>query len=98
MNGKTFLMRSRKGPSAPEVPTGVELQTGPPPNRIGRRFIGNNMGMNTSDQISSQAFNDEMYVPHRAIVRTKKVKATRSGIPAFDETAYIPAFAVGDPR
>lgn len=99
MNGPTRIIRDRTGDSSPELPqTGYVIQTGPPPQRIGKRFTDNDRGI-IGDDVSAYPPDASglSLIPHQNVIR-KSSPASRQGIPSVDDTAYVPAFAVGDPR
>jgi hypothetical protein len=99
-NGRTFITQhdSEGNAGSPEVPTGYELNTGPAPLRIMHRFQANDQGIIGNDVNYFPGVQGDLFIPHQAIIRSPRVGASRDGIPTVDDTAYIPAFAVGDPR
>lgn len=100
MNGPVqFTDHNREGPKTPQLPqTGWEINTGGPPAGIINRFDHNDRGIIGDDVSSWPTDASIIFVPHRATIRSPRVPANRYGIPSIDDTAYIPAFAVGDPR
>lgn len=98
-NGFTYMARTRQGAKTPEKPqTGYEMQEGPPPDRVGTRFTANTGGL-IGDDVSGWPFSGgQSFIPNIAVVRSPRVPASRAGIPGVDNTAFIPAFAIGDPR
>ena len=93
------MSRNRQGPKTPELPqTGYEMQLGPPPSRVGTRFTQNSAGLVGDDVSGHPITGGAMYIPHPPVVRNPRVGASRAGTKGGDETAYIPAFAIGDPR
>lgn len=98
-NGPRFQAQNRQGPKTPEKPqTGYELQEGPPPSRVGTMFQANIGGL-IGDDVSGWPFTGgQDYIPNVAVVWNPRVPATRQGIPGIDNVAYIPTFAIGDPR
>lgn len=98
-NGRSYMGRSRQGAKTPEKPqSGYEIQEGPPPARVGTRFTENAYGLIGDDVNSFPTNQSDIYIPNIPVVRNPRVPASRAGIPGVDNTAYIPAFAVGDPR
>lgn len=98
-NGASYMSRNRQGPKTPELPqTGYEIQEGPPPPRVGTRFTTNTGGL-IGDDVSGWPFSGgQTFIPNIAVNRNPRVPASRQGIPGVDNTMYIPAFAIGDPR
>ena len=96
-NGRTFLTdRNQRGQDAPQVPTGVELQTGPAPHGILHRFTQNILGIIGNDVNYWPTTQDHAFIPHRAMIKSPMTGIGKNG-PTIDDTAYIPSFAVGDP-
>jgi hypothetical protein len=92
--------RNRYDGSQPVVTalTGVELSTGLAPHGIINDRRANNRGIIGNDVSGFPTDGGMMFVPHRAIVRYPVGRASNRGLPTVDDTANIPAFAVGDPR
>lgn len=99
-NGNSFITdRNSDGGATPQKPdTGWTINEGPAPHGAYRRFQANNRGLIGDDMMGEPITGGEIFVPHRAIVRSPRVGVNRDGIPTEDATLYVPSFAVGDPR
>lgn len=92
--------RNRYDGAEPEITaaTGSELSAGIGPRGIINDRYANNRGLIGNDVSGFPPTGGMMYIPHRAIVRYPVGRAAARGLPTVDDTANIPAFAVGDPR
>jgi hypothetical protein len=99
MNGRLYEhTANRYDPTQPQVPEGWQISTGLAPRGIIHRFYSQDRGVIGNDVVSFPTTSGQAFLPHRAVVKRPVGRASRQGLATIDETAYIPAFAVGDPR
>lgn len=100
-NGPTFVTEnSQLGVRNTQERTDVDFHEGPNVMGIMHRFQANNRGIIGDDVSSFPTLSDQIRIPHRLAFRTGVGQGARPrGNPVLaDETAYVPAWAVGDPR
>lgn len=99
-NGPTFLTRnSRAGVRNTQERSDVGFYEGNNVHGIYRRFQANNQGIVGDDVNSSPTTGGDIRIPHRAVIVRRGQGARPRGNPVIsDETAYVPGWAVGDPR
>jgi hypothetical protein len=88
---------SKKG-NDDQILTSWELQAGAPPHGIILQRFANDCGIIGDDVNSWPTENSWMFIPHARVVRSPFGRASREGVPTVDETFYVKAFTVGDPR
>ena len=77
----------------------IDFYQGPNIQGIMHEFRAQNQGIIGDDVNYSPTTTDDILIPHHAIIRvTGTGRASNAGVPMPDETAYIPAWSVGDPR
>ena len=88
---------SKKG-NDEQIQTSWELDAGAPAHGIYLRRKASMSGIIGDDVCSFPTMNDWMMIPHRPVIRSPFPRANREGIPSIDDTFYVRAFTVGDPR
>lgn len=76
----------------------IDFYEGPPAHGIFRRFEAANRGLNGDDVNTWPTTGGLLRVGHRNLPSMGRGRASAQGIPTSDETAYIPGWAIGDPR
>lgn len=99
-NGPSFVRdRSQRGEIHSQERSDIPFYQGEQPHGIKVRFQANNRGLIGPDEDYWPTTQEGIRIPHAAIVRSGGTgKASNAGIPAIDDTTYVPAWAVGDPR
>jgi hypothetical protein len=95
----TFVIdHSQRGDPNYQERSDIGFYQGPLPHGIYHRFNANNRGLIGNDVNTWPPESSEIRIGHRNLPSMGRGKASNQGIPTSDETAYIPGWAIGDPR
>lgn len=97
-NPRFIVSHSKRGNPSSRDPSGVAFQQGHAPEGIYKDFRASNHGIIGNDVASFPTTSDSIYIPHAAVVRGGPHVPRANPTHSIDETTYIPAWSVGDPR
>lgn len=81
-----------------QIQNAWELNAGAPAHGIYLRRKASIGGIIGDDVCSFPTMNDWMFIPHLPVIKSPFGRASRAGIPTADDTFFVQAFTVGDPR
>jgi hypothetical protein len=95
----TFVIdHSQRGERNDQERSDIDFYQGASPHGIYNRFEANNRGLIGDDVNTWPTTGGLIRIGHHTLPSMSRGKASNQGIPTSDEAAYIPAWAIGDPR